>query len=145
VFTITTMKSTGFWDVMQRSMLQVHWSFRGLYRLHLKGQRVSQASKHIVLMRMTMCGCHVKISLPLYSAYIWYFNNFLITDCTECTNWQFDYYIKLIKTTYFSLADHFQSYTYKSLIYYALLRFEVFMAKTINNSIFWDVMQFGFC
>jgi hypothetical protein len=36
-------KSTIFWDIIPCGPLKVNWCFRGTYRLHLQGQRISQA------------------------------------------------------------------------------------------------------
>jgi hypothetical protein len=44
VLTVVIMKSTIFWDVMPYSKLEVHKWFGEIYCLHLKDQRVNQAS-----------------------------------------------------------------------------------------------------
>jgi hypothetical protein len=43
VLTAVVMKSTVFWDIMPCSSLKVNWHFRGTYRLHLQGRRISFA------------------------------------------------------------------------------------------------------
>jgi hypothetical protein len=41
VLTVVVMKSSIFWDIMLCSWLKVNRHFRGTYRLHLQGQRIS--------------------------------------------------------------------------------------------------------
>jgi hypothetical protein len=42
IFTAVAMKSSVFWDVTPYSPLKVNWRFRGRYRLHSEGRRISQ-------------------------------------------------------------------------------------------------------
>jgi hypothetical protein len=47
VFTVVTLKSILFLDVMKCSLAEVYRSFRGTYCLHLQNRRVSPASTKI--------------------------------------------------------------------------------------------------
>jgi hypothetical protein len=49
VLVVVTVKSTIFWDVAPYHLLEVYPCFRGIYCLHLQGQRVRQAACFLLI------------------------------------------------------------------------------------------------
>jgi hypothetical protein len=53
--TAVVTKSSVFWDIMPYSPLKVNRSFRGTYRLHLQGWRISQSETNMKQVARFLC------------------------------------------------------------------------------------------
>jgi hypothetical protein len=66
VLTAVAMKTTIFWPITPCSPLKVSRRFRGTYRLHLQGQRISRARNQRESRRQAAVFCDVSFLVDLF-------------------------------------------------------------------------------